>query len=303
MPASSRWVASTKRFLKAVRDADFPRSVHPEPFGVVADSGVLHLHHDHGFFSNCSVVLREIARSPIPVVRVDASQSFRLYSGRFSKAQWGHYFCQISSTPVRRYGEWETNLYHHHRYRDLDLRVISPIVSTYFQPAERVLGIKRALIEKYRVDPSKTLAVHYRGTDKSQEVDQVPLEEWFEIVDAELEGVSDDYRVLLQTDDYTVREKFMEKYNSRAFYFSEIPVSEKTVGVHYLVKPRHRLKFARTFLAAVHLISECRRIVTHTGNVALWTSIYRGNVEGLTQVYAHPTQLEEDHSKPLAGRP
>jgi len=38
------------------------------------------------------------------------------------------------------------------------------------------------------------------------------------------------------------------------------------------------------FLAILSLVSKCKKVVTHTGNGALWEVLFRGSTEGLKQI-------------------
>lgn len=68
------------------------RNYEAETFGTYDEQGIFYLHHDAGFFSNCSVTLFEIARAKQLTTRVDASNSFSWYKSSSTDDVWGKFF-------------------------------------------------------------------------------------------------------------------------------------------------------------------------------------------------------------------
>lgn len=290
MSSPSHFIRKVKRFLRAVRRAIFGPEQKLGLWGSVTDNGLLRLNHDSGFFSNCSVALRELARSPVPVVGIDARRVFKFYSSGLLPARWKHFFSPVIPTAVANYGEWETELVHHEHYEELDISRVTPLIHCYFRPSQKVVRILRKLVKKYEIDLSKTIAVHYRGTDKAIEVTPIPVADWFSVIDSELADAPPHVRLLIQTDDFEFRQAAISRYGDRVFFFSEIPVTDEFIAVHHLIKPWNRRTFGRTVLAATILVANCSRVITHTGNGGLWAAIYRGSTNGLTQMYGTPVQ-------------
>jgi hypothetical protein len=254
--------------------------------GSVNSEGVLELHHDAGFFSTCSVALLEIARSALPVVDIDASNSFRLYSDEGTTPQWSHYFAPVVPVLPRDYGDWSKYLLQHRRYRFLNVKAVAPILAAYFRPSHDVVSIMCRLMDTYEIALDKTVVVHYRGTDKGREVHQRDFPRWLSAIDNTLKRVPSTHRLLIQTDQLQVQEQLLARYKDRAFFFAELPATDSSEGFHFQVDPSNRREYGQTFLAATYLMSQSATVITHTGNGALWTALYRGHVDGFTQVYA-----------------
>ncbi len=54
---------------------------------------------------------------------------------------------------------------HHGDYRCLDLESLKPFLEAYFKPLERIDQLAQKLMQKYAINPEKTIIVCYRGTD------------------------------------------------------------------------------------------------------------------------------------------
>ena len=63
----------------------------------------------------------------------------------------------------------------------------------------------------------------------------------------------------------------------------------------YLIESDKKEKLAINFLAATLIISSCRFIVNHTGNVGRWITLYRGSAKNTIQVGTKkdPTVINE----------
>jgi hypothetical protein len=149
-----------------------------DTFGKSDEEGTFHLQHNEGFFSNCSVTLFELARSKEMVNRVDASKSFTWFKSSLNEDVWPKFFSSPILLQPNSYGYWGKALLHHNRYKMLNFRAIEPLLKSYFHPSDLVISRQLELIKKYKINLSKTLAVHYRGTDKWKEVAPTSIEKW-----------------------------------------------------------------------------------------------------------------------------
>ncbi len=249
------------------------------------NGSTLHLEHSAGFFSNCSVALLEVARSKKAITRIDATRSFFLYKENPQANAWPLYFQDPHVAPGTQVNQKMSRyLYHHEDYKVIDFEAVEPLVKAYFSPSEQVLETREKLIRKYEIDTSRTLAVHFRGTDKSREVRPASIYSWLRKTKKILRGLPSDFRILLQTDELYFYERFMEEFGKRAFFFNELPLSALQTGIRKNLLPAKRESFAKTFLASVLIISRSANVITHTGNSALWTALYRGGVKNFVQM-------------------
>ncbi len=253
---------------------------------------VLYCGHNAGFFSNCTVTLWnlvELYKSGYPLVnRIDFSRAFDPYKGDTEVSRafdlYPYLFRLGHPVPPPPKGDLEY-VNHHGIYKLTNLRAQLPLIRRYFQLSEPTLRIQRELMERYEPDFSRTISVVYRGTDKGKEVVVADPEQYLTEARALLQR-NPDHRVLIQTDDLHTRDLFMDRLGDKCFFFEEMPVTNGPRAIHYLdetVLQMSKTRFAQLLLAVVDLLSRSRHIVNHTGNMALWVCLFRGNAENVTQ--------------------
>ena len=256
----------------------------PESFGDVDADGVLRVTHNAGFFSTCSVTLLEIARSRRPVTRISAAQTFLPYKESIDEDIWLKLFSKAPIHLPQFYGKWSRRLLHHSRYCSLPVNTISSLIESHFAPSERVQERMHNFENQYKIDYETTLAVNYRGTDKSREVRPTAIKVWVKEVDKALRRMPPQSRILMQSDDENAFQELMKVFGDRSIVLEELPRSSSGLPVHEILKPGYRLDFAQNLLAMTQIISRCHTVVTHTGNVALWTYLFRGNCKRFVQL-------------------
>jgi len=173
---------------------------------------------------------------------------------------------------------------HHGIYKKYDFASYNLIVQKYFNLSQSILDIQDALIAKYQIDLSKTIAVCYRGTDKYTEVLLAAPNAYLNLAEKLLQQ-HPERKILIQTDQKQVRDLFVNYFNERCFFFEEMPVTGGGRVLH--ANPNllevDKFEFGKTLLAVTHLVSRCDLIVNHTGNVAAWICLFRGNADGVFQ--------------------
>ena len=85
------------------------------------------------------------------------------------------------------------------------------------------------------------------------------------------------------TDEPSAQEAFKTAFPGLVILIDELDAPGGTVGAHNLDSPAPEAK-GQTFLAILLLISKCKKVVTHTGNGALWEVLFRGSTQKLQQV-------------------
>lgn len=260
------------------------RNWEAETFGTWDEEGTFYLNHDAGFFSNCSVTLFEIARAKQLTTQVDASNSFSWHKSSSTEDVWGKFFTLPILRQPSSYGYWGKTLLHHNRYSMLNFQVIKPLLNSYFHPSDLVLSRQIELIKKYEIDLSKILTVNYRGTDKVKEVSSTPVDDWVSLTKTKLATLHPATRVLIQTDQKQVRDRFIEEFKGKVLYFEELPVTLGTKVIHEILEIDKRDSFAIDFFAATLIAANSHSVITHTGNVAFWTVLFRGNTFEVVQI-------------------
>jgi hypothetical protein len=266
----------------------------PLRYGGALDTqtSVLYCGHNAGFFSNCSVVLwnlADIQRKQLPLPqRIDFSRAFSSYRNATQREQGTDLYPLFFAADARvtlPAGPALPDVKHHGLYRWLDYKTYTPWMQRYFAPSPHVQAIAAQLMQKYGIDLAKTIAVVYRGTDKGIEVRLASPAAYLEQA-RKLLRRHPGYRLLIQTDELAVRTMFTQTLGPDCFFIAEMPVSGGGAVVHDLddqALSMDRSEFGCTLIAVTHLISQCALIVNHTGNMALWICLYRGHAGGLVQ--------------------
>jgi hypothetical protein len=257
-----------------------------------AHDGTLACGHDAGFFSICSVALRNIAevlqRTGSLPRRMDFSRTFRAFrnagQSRDALDMYPVFFLPgpaDSAAELRRL----PRVKHHGLYQRIDYRAFAPVLRRYFQPSAQARTIQARWIDRYRIEPGKTIAVIYRGTDKHTEVAIARPEAYVEQTRVIL-GRHPDFRILIQTDERSVRDLFLATFGSRCFFIDDMPVSDGGVAVHDLddaVLGLDRGEWGVMLVALTELLSRMAHVVNHTGNMALWVCLWRGHCRDVVQ--------------------
>jgi hypothetical protein len=170
---------------------------------------------------------------------------------------------------------------HHGDYRNIDHKLLAPLINAYFRPVERIAVLEQQLRDKYEIKTEELLAVCYRGTDKWTEVDLVPAAEYALMARSILER-EPGMRALVQTDQRQVRDYLLYELRERAFAIEELPVTDELKVMHHSLED-DRQNFADSLLAVTMIMSKARHLVTHTGNVAFWSILFRGSSERVEQ--------------------
>ena len=244
--------------------------------------------HESGFFSLCSVTLAALLmqasqRKSIEIVW-PGQYSWR-NSDQSGKNLFAEYFARASSDPVGPLSKAKTPAAHS-TYADINFSGLRPYLDTYFRPSSLVAERKEYLLKKYSIDPSSTLAICYRGTDKWIEVSPISIGYyWTEV--RKLLQKEPNLRVLIQTDQKEVRDEGMRDFSAQAFFFEEMPVTYGSSVIHQLsadARGMNNFDLGVTLLAAVLIMAECKYVIMHTGNVGLWTFLYRGSSKNTCQL-------------------
>lgn len=253
-------------------------------------TGTLSCRWNCGFFSNCSVTLWGLItlyNHNAVVNRVDFSKAFSRYR-TFRQRLVGTdlYPCYFRTDPNRVISVNPPVLRHDHHglYRDYDFGSLTPFIRKYFNLRDDLIECQHKLVEKYRIDTGNTIAIHYRGTDKYRETRLADPNDYLAAAEDAL-NENPDSRILIQTDQHQVRELFLRHFRDRCFYLEELPAVTGRRPVHGRLRrlPINRFELGKMTLLITHLMSRCRTLITHTGNMAAWTCLFRGNANRVLQ--------------------
>lgn len=253
-------------------------------WGKVRDGVYFPTKREAGFFSQCSTSLADLGSVGVSVTRVVSRRAFREFRTVPGVNSWSAFFRQpvppLAEPPVLRFDPHKD---HHAVYQNLDIARFQPLVQTYFAPSKKVLNRTAALIKKYRLDLTELIAVNIRGTDKHTEIPQPPVERYLTLA-REMRATFPTHKVLLVTDQTQYILPFKAEFGADLITFSELPTTRSDASIHSLISRRERESFGVTFFAAVLIISGANGVITHTGNGAFWTALFRGHTRGFVQV-------------------
>jgi hypothetical protein len=254
--------------------------------------------HNGGFFSCCTIRLREIIRHynvcrVLPTV--DSSAQFKHYKTAEEQAAGvdltPHFFTTGDETRAFRHVEFSDDQ-REDQYSDFDAihhEEVGFFVRRYFTPSSEVLAEQAEIQRRYDIDPASTIVVLYRGNDKRREM-AVPDHDRMLRVAAKVAAAHPRHRVLVQTDELEFCHAALDRLPNSFALPETVKIPRQDSAVQYVLPPEERRPHAITFLAVLHLIAQCDQIVLNRGNVGLWACLYRGHTHGVRQVGAAPNR-------------
>ena len=244
--------------------------------------------HNAGLMSCASTTLSDIFLANRPIKRIRSTFGMSLYKNRALSDNWERFFRPIGKTELtsenlsnavraEKIHDWWSS-----DYSKLPLKLIQSLVDTYFVPSKQVEALQEKFVTKYSIRLQDCVGVHYRGTDKSIEIETPSLQEFIKQTTHFLDDIKNP-QILLLTDEPEAQAAFRAEFPGLVVVINELEAPGGTVGAHNLDSENPEAK-GQTFLAILVLVSKCKRVVTHTGNGALWEVFFRGNTAELHQV-------------------
>ena len=259
----------------------------------MTDSNTLTVTHNAGFFSCCHIRLEKIIEfynnyGYLPE-KIDSSKQFAKYKTEemTGKDTTLDYFLV---KPVSQFLEIERNSNinisfikkefknveaQFSNYKHINFESILPFFQHYFSPSPQIMEVLNHLERKYCLDYSNLCTVYYRGTDKHMETNLASFEE-FILKALQIKTRAPGIKFLLETDSHEFRNLFLSKFPD-SIYFSEVDNVNPFVHSIYL-------------LASVIAMSKTKIVVSSSGNVSLWTALYRGSADNIIQ-YLNPKEF------------
>ena len=140
------------------------------------------------------------------------------------------------------------------------------------------------LLVKYDIDPTRTIAVCYRGTDKKTETG---LPSYDGMID-KIQQIHKQYpthKILIQTDEIGFTEYVKTKIPDFIQFGDVIKVTTDKTATQFYVEAGHKLEHAQTFLAIMYILSSCSNLIINSGNVGMWLCLFRHNTNGVSQYF------------------
>jgi len=255
-------------------------------------NGVLYVTYNYGYFciyTKCLANLVELYENyNISPVRIDFSECFDCFK---TQEQLDN---KVDMYPLLFQGnkiseELQTNVVidSHALYTKQNIRKLAPWVKKYFSPANLIMALQSQIIHKYNIDPANTLVFCMRGTDKWTEIRSATADVYFNKCKTILRK-NPNLRVWVQTDQQQYRDYLLREFGDRAFAIDELPVMQGGVILHHEQNLKFdRFKFGQYLLATMNLVARCNTVITHTGNLAYWQALYRGDTNNFFQDTPH----------------
>ena len=168
-------------------------------------------------------------------------------------------------------------------FREQNYNAISPLWNKYFNLNENMQSLCGQLINKYNINPSETLGVYYRGSDKIKE-EQLPTYQEYINKAKETLAKGSFKRVVIQTDEEKFKDLFLSSIKN-SFHIEELGFSETGDGVHRELrqKGRGRTKNSEYMLAVVYIFSQLNSLIVNTSHVSYAMCLYRNGVKNVLQ--------------------
>lgn len=259
---------------------------------------VIKMNHDAGFFSVCNINLRTVIgyySSNKKFCLIDTEDQWNWYKD-ISENIYNKFFkfnSETFSVDVKSFTESDDE----DQFSDYSLinyDFVCPFVKKYFSPSDDVLILKDELIRKYNIDTSKLISLCYRGNDKMKETN-LPSYEEMELKLLEIKQTYPDHRILIQSDENDFYNYFTEKYDD-LIVIDEITKIDKNpyTAVQYTIPNGQKIKNAQTFLSIMLIMSESDVVILNSGNIGLWTCLYRGTNKNVHQFLSPKNTTEKN---------
>jgi hypothetical protein len=92
------------------------------------------------------------------------------------------------------------------------------------------------------------------------------------------------FRILAMSDQRQYLDTFRAEFGSDVSIFKELPTTTNNIVLHKQLSEGDKAMFGMNLLASVLILASARSLITHTGNLAFWTALYRGTSDGLVQL-------------------
>ena len=247
------------------------------------------LTYNAGLLSCSTVTLSDITASGRTVKKIKSNFGMSLYKKWLLRNNWKSFFESPLETHANQLGSTESDSYPNDihdwwgkDYATIPLKAVQETVGLYFRLSPKVVKFSDGFVEKYGINLEETIGVHYRGTDKQIEIETPSLTEFISQTRQFMQEMANP-KILLLTDEPDVIVGFEAAFPKAVITINELAAPGGSIGAHILDSKEPEVQ-GQIFLAILSLVSKCKKVVTHTGNGALWEVLFRGSTEELKQI-------------------
>lgn len=255
---------------------------------------VLKVIHNAGFFSCMTIRLMDIIsyfnlNQELPD-EVDSTSQF-LHFKSYAGENLVPYYINEQSGEITYSGEITLDVYdcmsiQFREYSKIPFEEWKPFIDKYFTPSNEVLEKAEFLRKHYGINTENSCAVFYRGNDKEVET---PTASYDMFIDKakEIQNQNEGIQFVVLPDEKQFMNAFAyELRNSKEFKKEVGSINRNTkTAVFYETKRDKRKEREAWYNAAVYLLSQCKHVITHSGNGGLWLALYRGNSININQYF------------------
>lgn len=259
---------------------------------------VIKMQHDAGFFSVCNINLKTA------IGYYSNNKSFCYLD---TESQW-NFYKDVSENIYNKFFDFQSNEFdlevkrftesddedQFSDYSLINYDFVFPFVKKYFSPCNDVVTLKNELISKYGLDLSQTIALCYRGNDKSRETNLPTYQE----MEEKLQEITQKYpshKILIQSDENEFYNHFKQKYENLIIIDEVYKINKNPhTSIQYNIPSGEKIKNAQIFLGIMLIMSESNVVILNSGNVGLWVCLFRGNNKNVHQ-YLSPKNSTEKY--------
>jgi hypothetical protein len=233
--------------------------------------------------------LSDITASGRNVKKIKSNFGMTLYKKWILRNNWKSYFQAPTKTHSSQLASAEGGTYPKDihdwwgkDYTAIPFQAVKESVALYFRLSPKVVKFSDSFVEKYGINLEETIGVHYRGTDKQTEIETPSITEFISQTRLSMQEMTNP-KILLLTDEPDIVLGFEAAFPGAVITIAELATPGGSLGAHTRDSKEPEVQ-GQIFLAILSLVSKCRKVVTHTGNGALWEVLFRGSTEGLRQI-------------------
>jgi len=241
-----------------------------------------YFHKAHGFFSCCSLILEKLVMYfnknhciPNTLDCINLFIDYKTKEHLDNKIDLSHIFFNFSynvNIDIECINI-ENNIldYHLMPYKNISFNKIIPFINKFFMPSRIILDEINYIQNKYKLNNfDNIVSVYYRGTDKINETQLGSYNEYLNKC-IELSDKNHELFFLIQTDETEFEYYILENFKN------------KNIIILKELSAERNFEHAKKLLAISIILSKTKYIICSSGNVSLWTILFRGNANNIYQ--------------------
>lgn len=183
----------------------------------------------------------------------------------------------------------------HTLYSEDNIKFYKPFFKKYFNPKKNITEKIKFLIENYKINIDKTIAIIYRDSDKWTDFsgfNYVSAGPYLRKCRSILDQNSKINQVLIQSENTGVVRTFTEAFGAK--FFSETSINKSTEDYPPIPNEEDKiLDWSEFYIASMWICSKCEHIITYTGNSSFFVYLNRGTTKNLTQELTFTKNYED----------